>query len=78
MTMDYPIEMLEAAYPALAWLRHDHLPPHLAQVAAPFRELGLEMAYVNNMGHPETAAGIRKLVEAKDCAIRAFIGTHPQ
>jgi hypothetical protein len=50
----------------------DHLPTHLQVVVAPFRALALEMT--ERGGDPaEMHAGIRKLLEAKDCAVRAVI-----
>jgi hypothetical protein len=52
--------------PLFAWA---HLPEHLAAVSKPFADLAEEM-----LGQledsPELAAGMRKLLEAKDCFVR--------
>lgn len=47
-----------------------HLPPHLQEISRPFGELAQWM--VDNLPmNPERTAGLRKLLEAKDCAVRA-------
>lgn len=49
-----------------------HLPPGLQEIARPFYELAREM--VRNLpSSPELSAGLRKLLEAKDCAVRAAL-----
>lgn len=47
-----------------------HLPAHLQTVSMPFKPLAEQMARTlpNN---PELTAGLRKLLEAKDCFVRA-------
>lgn len=55
----------------LKWFHCSHLPPRLQQIVQPFQDLAYEMA--NNHSCPETTTGIRKLLEAKDCAVRAQI-----
>jgi len=56
----------------LKWLRHDHLPPHLQAVVKPIDALAREMDGALAEGAEKTA-GMRKLVEAKDCFVRARI-----
>ncbi|MFG6083893.1 hypothetical protein ACEUZ9_000128 [Paracoccus litorisediminis] len=56
----------------LKWLSHDHLPPHLQRVVKPIDQLAQEMDTTLSEG-PEKTAGMRKLVEAKDCFVRARI-----
>ncbi|WP_449044172.1 hypothetical protein [Paracoccus versutus] len=56
----------------LKWLRHDHLPPHLQAVVKPIDALAQEMDGALAEGAEKTA-GMRKLVEAKDCFVRARI-----
>jgi hypothetical protein len=51
--------------------RYDHLPPWLAEVSRPFCELAERVAAAGK--GQETAACLRKLLEAKDCAVRAAI-----
>lgn len=56
-------------------LRHfafKHLPPHLRQVSEPVGELAKLMDQ-NLPDCPEKSAGLRKLLEAKDCFVRAAI-----
>jgi len=60
------------AYPILSFFKYDHLPAHLAEVSKPFAELANKMAETLPAG-AEVSAGLRKLVEAKDCMVRAMI-----
>lgn len=53
----------------LAFFAYDHLPEHLQLVSAPFHDLAHEMA--GTFDGPEVTAGLRKLLEAKDCMVRA-------
>lgn len=56
----------------LRFFEYDHLPGHLMEVSKPFAELAQSVADRN--GHsPETTAALRKLLEAKDCAVRAAL-----
>jgi hypothetical protein len=55
-----------------ALFEHAHLPPHLAAVSAPFALLADDMVAALPDG-PELSAGLRKLVEAKDCFVRAAV-----
>jgi hypothetical protein len=52
-----------------AW---SHLPVHLQAISAPIGLLALEMVDALPDG-PELTAGLRKLVEAKDCFVRAAL-----
>lgn len=47
-----------------------HLPPHLQGVSKPIGELAEKMEAELPDG-PEKEAGMRKLLEAKDCFVRA-------
>lgn len=51
-----------------------HLPPHLAPVSAACKDLALTMVIQLPDG-PELTAGLRKLLEAKDCFVRAALGS---
>lgn len=55
----------------LRHFRYAHLPPELQKVSKPFCDLAYEMADLP--GGPEVTAGLRKLLEAKDCAVRAAL-----
>jgi predicted RNA polymerase sigma factor len=54
----------------MRWFEHGHLPARLAAVAAPCADLATQMVEVLPDG-PELTAGLRKLLEAKDCLVRA-------
>lgn len=47
-----------------------HLPAPLAAISAPFGELAARMLVEMPTDGPELSAGLRKLVEAKDCLVR--------
>lgn len=53
----------------LRFFQHKHLPEHLADIARPCAELAQQMAA--ELDGPELTAGLRKLLEAKDCFVRA-------
>ena len=56
--------------PIMRFFEYSHLPDHLKEVSQPFCELALWMvAHLPNTA--ERSAGLRKLLEAKDCAVRA-------
>jgi len=50
-----------------------HLPEHLQKVSEPFHSLALTIDDLAIPGNPEKTAALRKLLEAKDCAVRAVI-----
>lgn len=51
--------------------RYAHLPEAQRRISQPFGELANAMMYSMELAGPEQAAGLRKLLEAKDCAVRA-------
>ena len=52
-----------------AW---DHLPRHLQDISRPVGELAQQMD--RQIAHcAEKTAGLRKLLEAKDCLVRAYL-----
>lgn len=56
----------------MLFFKHDHLPEHLAAVSRPFCKLAgtiVEMLPKN----PERTVALRKLLEAKDCAVRSLL-----
>ena len=63
--------------PILTFFTYEHLPPHLRAVSQPIAELALAMSdKLSNTRHPaELAAGLRKLLEAKDCLVRAALAS---
>ncbi len=60
-------------FPILKFFAYAHLPPHLQEVSKPIGELAEAMAARSPGGDAETAAGLRKLLEAKDCFVRAAV-----
>lgn len=56
----------------LQWFEYEHLPGHLQSVSAPFCILAHRV--VRDLPkNPERTAALRKLLEGKDCAVRAFL-----
>ncbi len=54
----------------LQFFAHAHLPPHLAEVSAPFAELAQKIVDTLPL-NPERTVALRKLLESKDAAVRA-------
>jgi hypothetical protein len=56
----------------MQFFEYAHLPAHLQAVSKPFGELvkQLDDTVPNN---PEKSTALRKLLEAKDCAVRAVL-----
>lgn len=54
----------------LKWFEFAHLPPHLQEISKPFGELAKSLCEVVEPG-PERTVALRKLLEAKDAAVRA-------
>ena len=58
----------------LQYFEYGHLPPHLQAVSKPVGDLAHLM--VDGLPEsPEVTAGLRKLLEAKDCFVRAALAT---
>jgi len=56
----------------LQFFSYNHLPEHLKDVSRPFCALAEEI--VDKLPkNPERTTALRKLLEAKDCAVRAMI-----
>ena len=58
----------------LEFFEYNHLPPHLQEVSKPFHELAHNMAPMDTRHGAELTAGLRKLLESKDCMVRAALG----
>jgi hypothetical protein len=56
----------------LRWFDYAHLPPHLALISEKFERIVRELIEALDDG-PELTTALRKLLEAKDCAVRAAI-----
>lgn len=55
----------------LAFFQWEHLPEHLAEVSKPFCDLAGQLAGNPNLQGAELTVALRKLLESKDCAVRA-------
>lgn len=60
----------------MQFFAYTHLPPHLQAISKPFGELAQHI--VDTLpSNAERTAGLRKLLEAKDCAVRAHLYKEP-
>ncbi len=53
----------------IQFFAYNHLPEHLREVSKPFSELSIEIMKLPR--NPERTVALRKLLEAKDAAVRA-------
>ena len=58
--------------PIMKYFKYEHLPEHLQKISKPFCELAREIDETCEDG-PEKSAGLRKLLESKDCIVRAHV-----
>lgn len=58
--------------PILQFFTYSHLPPHLQTVSQPFSDLANQLVAVLPR-NPERTVALRKLLEAKDAAVRAVL-----
>lgn len=63
--------MHSATEALLRYFDYAHLPPHLQSISQPFHDLAHALA--EQLSGPEYTAGLRKLLEAKDCMVRAAL-----
>lgn len=61
------------AAPLMKYFAYSHLPAHLQEVSKPIGDLAQLMDETLPDG-PEKTTGLRKLLEAKDCLVRAKLG----
>ena len=55
----------------LRFFQYEHLPKNLQAISRPFKELAETIDRSSGYDNPEKAMALRKLLEAKDCAVRA-------
>lgn len=60
----------------LQFFDYAHLPEHLQAVSKPFHDLANQIVETLP-ANPERTMALRKLLEAKDCAVRALIYKEP-
>lgn len=63
--------VLLRTYPILQYFKYEHLPKHLQAASKPYAEIAWRAAESTLGFHPEVEAGLRKLLEAKDCFVRS-------
>lgn len=56
----------------LQFFGYEHLPAHLQAVSKPFGDLAKQIVETLP-SNPERTVALRKLLEAKDCAVRALL-----
>jgi ferritin-like protein len=56
----------------LQFFKYDHLPEKLQTVSKPFYEMA-KTIFDTLPENPEKTTALRKLLESKDCAVRAFL-----
>ena len=56
----------------MQFFEYAHLPPHLQAVSKPFGDLAA-LLEETLPGNPEKTTALRKLLEAKDCGVRAVL-----
>lgn len=64
-----PINTHPSVASVLKFFVYSHLPEHLQKVSKPFADLALLVA--SGPSNAEVTICLRKLLEAKDCAVRA-------
>lgn len=62
--------------PMLQFFAYEHLPSHLQDYSRPFKELAYTLVALLPR-NPERTTALRKLLEAKDCAVRAQLYKGP-
>lgn len=56
----------------MKWLSYEHLPPEVQEIVQTYHNVGMFICHTIPAG-PERTVALRKLVESKDCAVRASI-----
>ena len=62
--------------PMMQFFEYAHLKPELQAVSRPFGDLAMTIA-TTLPRNPERTVALRKLLEAKDCAVRAALWKDP-
>jgi len=58
----------------MQFFKYDHLPEHLKKISKPFADMAQNI--VDTLpSNPESTTALRKLLEAKDCAVRSVLFT---
>lgn len=65
-------ELNPAIKRVLRYFKYEHLPPHLQEMSKRFADLAQTVAE-ESPDSPETTVCLRKLLEAKDAAVRSLL-----
>jgi hypothetical protein len=68
----FDVESQMEKHPLLQFFKYEHLPAHLQAISKPFGDLARSLADTLP-ANAETTTALRKLLEAKDCAVRAVL-----
>lgn len=66
------VEIEKTGPTVLDYFKYDHLPEKLQKISKPFSDLAHNII-LNGGNYDETKMALRKLLEAKDCAVRAML-----
>ena len=66
-------ELHPATEKLLTFFAYEHLPRELQEISVEFHDLAHFVAYNPKLGGAEQTVALRKLLEAKDCAVRAAL-----
>ena len=72
MSRDQSYEMLESVERLLSYFVYEHLPLYLQRVSKPVDDLAWDVA-VRFPQNDELEMALRKLLEAKECLLRAVV-----
>ena len=64
-------ELHPAVADVLRFFEYEHLPEHLQEISKPVGDLAREMAA--RLDGPQLTNGLNRLLEAKDCFVRAAL-----
>lgn len=67
-----PVKLHPSIEHVMKFFSYSHLPTKLQEISKPFCELADKVAH-QLPDNPETTVALRKLLEAKDAAVRAMI-----
>lgn len=68
--MPIPVQTMP---PILRYFEYDHLPSPLWEVSQGFHSLAWALVITQGLSGPELSVALRKLLEAKDAAVRAAL-----
>jgi hypothetical protein len=71
-----PADVTPQAERLLRYFEYDHLPEPLRMVSHSFYVLAHSVARLDSADGAEQTTALRKLLEAKDCAVRSILGVN--